>query len=208
MDLKNAIVGKRKAMFAVIVGIVLVALAVYVFLPKSNAAQLSVTFQQAIGNRAPDFSMQGLNGTTVKLSDYRGKNVLLFFSEGGMCYPACWDQMASLATDPRFNNNNTVVFPIVLDQRMDWVGILNNVSGLAKINLTGLEKAKILFDTDRSAANAYGVLNLPSSMHPGIEPGHTYFLIDKNGIIRYALDDPQMGINNDKVAVALSSLNA
>jgi len=36
------------------------------------------------GQPAPDFSLQGHTGATVKLSDYRGKNVVLAF------FPLAW----------------------------------------------------------------------------------------------------------------------
>ena len=31
------------------------------------------------GDKAPDFALQDQHGTTVRLSDYRGRSVLLFF---------------------------------------------------------------------------------------------------------------------------------
>src|SRR3989344_1760676 len=42
-------------------------------------------FQNAIGKQAPDFELQDINGNTVRLSDYKGKNVVLFFNQGSMC---------------------------------------------------------------------------------------------------------------------------
>ena len=31
------------------------------------------------GDKAPDFSLPNESGSTIKLSDFRGKNVILFF---------------------------------------------------------------------------------------------------------------------------------
>lgn len=198
------VIAKNKKVGITVVGVIALVLLALAFWPNGkNTAQIEgvlsapISFQQAVGSVAPDFSLEGLNGSMVRLSDYKGKDIVLFFNEGGMCYPACWNQMASLATDPRFNNNNTVVFSIVLDPRSYWLGAVYKVSGL--------EKAKILFDTNGSVSTTYDVLNLPSSMHPGRYPGHTYFVIDKNGVIRYTLDDPNMGINNGKIAGMLGA---
>lgn len=148
-------------------------------------------FSEATGKEAPDFSLMSITGETVKLSDYKGKNILLFFNEGGMCYPACWNQISEFGTDERFNSNDTIAFSIVVEPKSKWDGIIKQVPQLSN--------AKILFDTARTASNSYDVLSLPSSMHKGSYPGHTYFLIDRNGIIRYALDDPTMGIRNDQI---------
>ncbi len=222
MLLKGALVGSIKGLIArnwklgaaFAVGVVaLVLLVLAVFPSNKNAAQMqessgaSILFQQAVGSTAPDFSLQGMNGSAVRLSDYRGKTVVLFFSEGLMCLHPCGDQMASLSTDPRFNNDNVVVFSIVTDPKDPWLSTIGNVTLLQNNNVTGLEKAKLLFDANASVSMAYDVMNLPSSMHKGRFPGHTYFVIDKNGIIRYTLDDPSMNVNNnDKVAAALNNI--
>jgi peroxiredoxin len=43
-------------------------------------------------------------------------------------------------------------------------------------------------------------------MHKGSYPGHTYFVIDKDGIIRYARDDSTMGIRNNEIAAELEKI--
>ncbi len=150
-----------------------------------------------IGKQAPDFTLQNYNGQSIKLSDLQGKNVVLFFSEGIMCRPACTDQMTALKSDARFNNALTAEFSIVVDQKSDWATQFAQQPGLIP---------SVLFDTAKTVCNAYGVLNLSSAMHPGISPGHTYFVVDKQGIIRYAYDDPAMGVNNDALGTYLASL--
>lgn len=151
-------------------------------------ATKGVSFKQAVGKLAPDFSLEGMDGKTVKLSDYRGKNVVLFFNEGAMCYPACWDQMAAFGEDERFSSDNIVAFSIVINKKSEWEDIIKRVPKL--------KNAKILFDTSRKVSSAYDVLYLSSSMHKGTYPGHTYVVIDRNGIIRYVLDDTNMAIRN------------
>ncbi|MFA4820030.1 MAG: redoxin domain-containing protein [Candidatus Aenigmatarchaeota archaeon] len=157
-----------------------------------------ISFGQAVGQKAPDFTLQSIEGTNVKLSEYKGKTVVLFFNEGSMCYPACWDQMAALGNDARFDTGDVITFSILADQKSEWEKIVSQVPKLSK--------AKILFDSTRAVSSAYDVLSLKSSMHPGNYPGHTYFIIDKDGIVRYTLDDPAMAIRNDKLAAEMEKL--
>ena len=158
-----------------------------------------IYFKDAIGIKAPDFELQGMDGAMVKLSDYRGKNVVLFFNEGSMCYPACWDQVEKLGSDDRFNTENIAAFSIVTDTRKQWLDIVSKTPSMAK--------SKIIFDTSRSVSKAYDVLYLDSPMHPGVFPGHTYFIIDKEGAIRFTLDDPNMALANDRLIAEIEKLN-
>jgi len=157
-----------------------------------------IYFKEAIGQKAPDFELESIDGKTIKLSDYLGKNVVLFFNEGSMCYPACWDQIAELGNDSRFDTENIVAFSVVTDPKSQWLDIVSKSTNLAK--------SKIIFDTTRSTSKAYDVLNLNSSMHPGSLPGHTYFIIDKEGIIRFTMDDPNMALANNKLIKEIEKL--
>lgn len=165
---------------------------------KPFQANPSGFFESAVGKTAPEFELQGINGAIVKLSDYRGKNVVLFFNEGSMCYPACWNQISSLANDARFSKEDTVALSIVVDSLPQWQQILQKVPQMSK--------STILFDTTREVSAAYDVLYADSSMHKGSYPGHTYFVIDKDGIIRYTKDDPAMAINNEDIASELEKI--
>ena len=157
-----------------------------------------IYFKEAVGKKAPDFELEGLGEKTVKLSDYLGKNVVLFFNEGSLCYPACCDQIAELGNDSRFDTESVVAFSVVVDNRGQWLEIVSKTPNMTK--------AKILFDTARSVSKAYDVLYLDSPMHRGSFPGHTYFIIDKEGTIRFTLDDPNMAIANDKLIKEIEKL--
>ena len=92
----------------------------------------------------------------------------------------------------------SAVFSIVADPKSEWEKIVKETPSFAN--------AKILFDTTKVASRAYDVLSLKSSMHPGSFPGHTYFIIDKEGILRYVFDDPSMAIRNDLLISELAKL--
>ena len=161
-------------------------------------------FSQAVGKEAPDFILPDFDGKTIKMSDYKGKIVVLFFTEGAMCYPACWDQILAFEKDERFNANDVVALSIVVDEKSEWQKVIKQVPEFSK--------AKILFDSNRKISTIYDVLSLkssmhpPSAMHPDGYPGHTYFLIDKEGIVRFTFDDSNMGIRNDLLISELSKL--
>lgn len=156
-------------------------------------------FNSLIGQTAPAFTLTDRDNNTYSLAELKGKNVLLFFNEGLICYPACWDEIVALAKDKRFAENNTVVLSVVTDPKEQWQKAIEKMPALAK--------AKILFDTNTSVSKAYEMLNVASSMHRGTTPGHTYVLIDKDGIIKYVFDDIRMGKNEDKLLGEIKKIN-
>lgn len=192
----------KTVLYIVIVTLAIVAVAFIVGSNRGNGSNPvpvgNITTSNLIGSKAFDFSLPDINGRTVKLSDLKGKNIVLFFNEGQMCYPACWNQIESLGNDARFNTTDTVAFSIVVDTPTQWEDIENQ--------MPQFKKAEILFDVDRTVSSQYGVLSMASSMHPGNFPGHTYFVIDKNGIIRFFLDDPMMAVRNDQLADEINKL--
>ena len=149
-------------------------------------------FKTAIGKKAPDFTVSDIDGKQITLSSFLGKNVILFFNEGLMCYPACLDQVVELA---KLDSADTVVYSVVVDSSEKWVN--------SQKDLPYLKGAKVLFDAGAKVSRLYDTLLLPSSMHRGMYPGHTYYILDKAGIVRFTLDDPYMGNRNKELAAAL-----
>lgn len=185
---------KKLVLTLVVIAGLMLGLAALVNKPNKNQEHMTNSpdsLNSMVGKPAPDFSLQDQNGKLFKLSDMRGKKVVLFFNEGIMCYPACWNQMASLGADSKLNSKQVISASIVNDQADKWTQALKKMPELGK--------GTILLDTDKKVSQRYGMLSLPSSMHRGSMPGHTYLVIDENGIVRYTLDDPQMGIRNDEI---------
>lgn len=164
---------------------------------KPQASNSSI-FDGLVGKKAPDFSLEDYDGNKITLSSLKGKKVVLFFNEGLMCYPACWNQIAAFGKDIRFNTKEIATYSIVIDPRRDWKQAIDKMPELASIT--------VLFDSNRAVSQTYGVLTLNSSMHRGQFPGHTYIIIDKEGIVRFSKDDFQMAVRNDELVEELKKI--
>jgi peroxiredoxin Q/BCP len=160
----------------------------------------STIFDNLKDKPAPDFSLTSYDGKIINLNKLKGKNVILFFNEGLMCYPACWNQISAFGKDQSFKEKNTVVLNITTDPKENWKKAIDKMPELGV--------STVLFDDKRIASNLYGVLALESSMHRGQFPGHTYVLIDKNGIVRFTQDDPQMAIRNQELISEINKLSS
>ncbi|MBI4427279.1 MAG: redoxin domain-containing protein [Candidatus Magasanikbacteria bacterium] len=151
-----------------------------------------------VGKPMPDFSLTDISGKEYTMKDLQGKKVAMFFNEGLMCYPACWNQIAALAKDERLKTDDEIIFSVVVDPAKDWQRAIDKMPEL------GL--ALVGFDKNAALASRLGLLTTPSSMHYGSLPGHTYIVIDKQGIIQHVFDDPNMAIHNDQLVGELAKL--
>ncbi|OGM07458.1 hypothetical protein A3E15_00985 [Candidatus Woesebacteria bacterium RIFCSPHIGHO2_12_FULL_42_9] len=70
-----------------------------------------------------------------------------------------------------------------------------------------LGSSTVLLDVDKKVTSAYGVLTLNSSMHRGQFPGHTYIIVDKEGVVRFLLDDADMRIRNKELLEELDKIS-
>lgn len=158
----------------------------------------SAAFDNLLGKPAPDFTLESYDGKKYTLSSLKGKNVIIFFNEGLMCYPACWNQIAAFGEDTEFSKKNTIVLNITADPKNDWQDAVKKMPELAQ--------ATVLFDTQRKVSLEYGVLTLTSSMHRGQFPGHTYVIVDKDGIVRFAKDDASMAVRNKELSTEIDKI--
>ncbi len=165
---------------------------------KEKTENAKIEFSELVGSQVPDFTLGSLDGEVVSMSGLRGKNVVLFFNEGIMCYPACWNQIAAFGSDPYFNSDDVVSLNIVPDTRDKWVEAVGQMPELGK--------STILLDDDLEVTKSFNFLNLTSSMHKGKLAGHTYVVVDKEGIIRYVYDDENMAVRNDQIKAELQKL--
>lgn len=159
-----------------------------------NNAQLD----SLLGKSMPAIQLTDKDGKTFSPADTRGKYTVLFFNEGLMCYPACWNQISAFGSDPRFNNDQIQAVSVVVDPASEWQKAIAKMPELAK--------ADTMFDSGASASRQLGILTTASSMHKGSLPGHTYIVIDKEGVVRYVFDDPNMAIANDMLFGKIEAL--
>jgi peroxiredoxin Q/BCP len=147
-----------------------------------------------VGDSAPDFTATTDSGATIKLSDYRGKRVVLYFypkdDTPGCTTQACGFRDNYLAIEEK----NAVVLGVSPD------GAKSHQKFKTKFNLP----FTLVADEDHSIAEAYGVWvekSMYGKQYMGIERSH--FVIDENGKIV----DAQVKVKpEDSVARAVAVL--
>lgn len=126
------------------------------------------------GMLAPDFALESNNGETVKLSDFQGKNVIVYFYPKDMT-PGCTTEACDFRDQyDNFQGLDVVIIGISPDP------VNRHVKFVEKYNLPFL----LLADPDHQVAEAYGVWKLKKNYgkeYMGIE--RSTFIIDKQGKI-------------------------
>lgn len=122
------------------------------------------------GQSAPDFTAKASDGSTVTLSDFRGKkNVVLYFYTKNLS-PGCRaETFAFKDIYERFMSADTELMGISVDKLDDQVDFVSR----HKIPF------RLLSDQDRSISRLYAVLG-----YGGYFAKRTTFIIDKQGLIR------------------------
>ncbi|HLS23575.1 MAG TPA: thioredoxin-dependent thiol peroxidase [Pseudogracilibacillus sp.] len=128
-----------------------------------------------VGEQAPDFELQNQDGEVVRLSDYRGKRVVLYFYPKDMT-PGCTTQACDFRDNyEQFKDLNTVVLGVSPDP------IERHQKFIDKHDLP----FPLLADTENEVAKLYDVWKLKKMFGNefyGIE--RSTFIVDEEGIIR------------------------
>lgn len=127
-----------------------------------------------IGDKAPNFETQDNQGNTIKLTDYKGKKLVLFFYPKAST-PGCTVEACNLRDNyKRFLSLGYEILGVSADTAK------RQQNFITKNNLP----FPLLADVDKEVINAYKVWGLKKFMgreYDGIY--RTTFVIDENGII-------------------------
>lgn len=127
-----------------------------------------------VGKLAPDFSLPASNGEIVKLSDFRGKNVVLYFYPKDMT-PGCTTEACDFRDQyEEFRDLNCVIIGVSTDP------LKRHEKFIEKYQLPFL----LISDEDHEVAEKYGVWKLKKNFgkeYMGIE--RSTFVIDQEGKI-------------------------
>jgi thioredoxin-dependent peroxiredoxin len=108
----------------------------------------------AVGAIAPDFTVKDTNGNTVKLADYAGKSVVLYFYPKDDT-PGCTKEACSFRDNyDQYLSQGITVFGVSLDDAASHKAFTDKFS---------LPFA-LLADTDAAIATSYGVLGEKNGM--------------------------------------------
>ena len=144
-----------------------------------------------VGDKAPDFSLQGTGSREYRLSEYLGQPVVIVFYPGDGT-PVCTKQL---------NEYN--------DGLEQFVGLGAQVLAISSQGVESKEDFAskngfgfpLLADVDKAAAKAYGILG------PLGFPRRSVFVVDASGIIRY-VHRALAGVTYRPVAELVEAINA
>lgn len=171
---------RRRVRAAILVVAVLTVVGVVTAMMLSSRPESSAAVR-----RAPAFSLTDTSGATHTLAEHRGENVLLYFSEGAGCQ-SCLVQMAEIERNAAaFAAEDVTVLPIVMNTRAQITG---------DMELNGVTTPFLL--DDGTVSDEYGTIG--KGMHAGL-PGHSFVLIDKDGVQRWYGEYPSMWLDTDQL---------
>jgi peroxiredoxin Q/BCP len=147
-----------------------------------------------IGDIAPDFSLQDKNGNQVRLSDFAGKNVVLYFYPKDNT-PGCTRQACAFAAAyDEFKKRNIAVIGISKDS------VESHRKFAEKHNLPFI----LLADPELQAIQAYGVWQ-EKKLYGKVSMGvvRTTFIIDENGNIEKIMPKVKPDTNAEEILNSL-----
>jgi peroxiredoxin (alkyl hydroperoxide reductase subunit C) len=155
-----------------------------------------------VTKEAPDFAAEAVmpdnSFAELKLSDYRGKYVVLFFYPLDFTF-VCPSEIIAFDRDlKKFQDKDTEVIGVSVDSHfthLAWKNTPPDHGGIGQI------KYPLVADLSKNIARAYGVLANEAVALRGL------FLIDKDGIVRHSVvNDLGLGRSVDEALRMVSAL--
>lgn len=155
-----------------------------------------------VTKEAPDFAAQAVMGdnsfSELKLSDYRGKHVVLFFYPLDFTFVCPSEIIAFDKALDKFKAKDVEVIGVSVDSHfthLAWKNTPVDQGGIGQI------KYPLVADLNKQISRDYGVLVDDSVALRGL------FLIDKDGIIRHAvINDLSLGRNVEEALRMVDAL--
>ena len=163
------------------------------FLPKN-------TMSIQVGQPAPDFTLRDQDKNKVTLSEYRGKSVVLLFFPLAFT-STCTKELCSVRDNLSFYNNvNAEIFGISVDS----LYVLHRYKTEQSLNFT------LLSDFNKVVSTAYDTIYQHFSNDMKGVSKRSAFVIDKEGIVRYAevLENASEIPNFDAIQATLQQINS
>ncbi len=153
-----------------------------------------------VGDRAPDFSLPDQNRNVKRLSDYRGKKVVLAFFPGAF---------TSVCTKEMCTFRDSLVQFSKLDAEVIGISVNDpfTLKAFAEHNKLGYT---LLSDYSREVARNYGGVHEDFLGMKGYSVAkRSVFIIDKDGFVRYAWisEDPLKEPDYREIESALAKIN-
>jgi peroxiredoxin len=138
----------------------------------------------AVGELAPDFTLPATSGKDVTLSAFRGhKAVLLAFFPLAFTSTCTAEFCEMRDAYDELTRDDVVIFPISVD----------SVPTLKEFKAKYGMQVELLSDFKRDVSRAYGVL-----LEERFFSNRAYFLVDRDGIVRWAHVEATPGQKRDK----------
>ena len=155
-----------------------------------------------VTKEAPDFTTQAVmpdnSFSELRLLDYRGKYVVLFFYPLDFTFVCPSEIIAFDKALARFRQKNAEVIGVSVDSQfthLAWKNTARKDGGIGPINFP------LVADLNKNISRDYGVLSDDSVALRGL------FLIDREGVIRHSVvNDLSLGRNVDEALRMLDAL--
>ena len=142
------------------------------------------------GDKAPDFSVEDQDGNTVKLSDFKGKKLVLFFYPKAST-PGCTAEACNLRDNwERFQEKGYAILGVSADTQKKQSNFKNKYEF----------PFPLLADEDKEVIQTYGVWGPKKFMGKEYDGIHrTTFIIDEEGKIEEVIKKVKTKAHTDQI---------